>query len=94
MPRRFRLGAKISPRGCAILLRQGGAPILSSARLADLGTANGAFHSDANIELYRRLLPENKFDPSRNEARHQTLLRLLAEELAKHVKPKDKRGRA
>jgi len=52
------------------------------------------FVNHENIKRYRRLIAMSEADPCRNEPRHQTLLRLLAEELAKHVKPKDKRGRA
>ena len=37
-----------------------------------------------NVAYYKRLIAESERDPSRNEARHQMLLRLLAEELAKN----------
>lgn len=37
-----------------------------------------------NIARYRKLIAISEGDPSRDEARHQTLVRLLAEELAKN----------
>jgi len=42
-----------------------------------------------NIARYRRLIVISEADPSRDEVRHQTLLRLLAEELAKDMEPKE-----
>jgi hypothetical protein len=39
-----------------------------------------------NVAYYKRLIAESERDPSRDEARHQMLLRLLAEELAKNDK--------
>ena len=39
------------------------------------------FVHDANIALYRRLIAESEQNPSRDENRHQTLLKLLAEEI-------------
>jgi hypothetical protein len=41
-------------------------------------------HSE-NIAYYKRLIVESERDPSRDEARHQMLLRLLAEELARNT---------
>jgi hypothetical protein len=41
-------------------------------------------HSE-NIAHYKRLIAESERDPSRDEARHQMLLRLLAEELARNT---------
>jgi hypothetical protein len=41
-------------------------------------------HSE-NIAYYKRLIAESERDPSRDEARHQMLLRLLAEELARNT---------
>jgi hypothetical protein len=40
------------------------------------------FVHSQNITYYRRLIAESERDPSRDEGRHQMLLRLLAEELA------------
>ena len=40
-----------------------------------------------NIVHYQRLIAESERDPSRDEARHQMLRRLLADELAKDKKP-------
>lgn len=40
-----------------------------------------------NIARYRKLIAESERDPSRDEARHQMLRRLLADELAKGKKP-------
>jgi hypothetical protein len=40
-----------------------------------------------NIARYRRLIAVSENDPARNEARHQTLLRLLDEEKAKGEAP-------
>lgn len=42
-----------------------------------------------NIRHYKRLIAISEGDLSRDEARHQTLLRLLAEERAKDVGPDD-----
>jgi hypothetical protein len=42
-----------------------------------------------NIRRYEKLIAISESDPSRDEARHQTLLRLLAEENAKDVRPDD-----
>jgi len=39
-----------------------------------------------NIAYYKRLIAESERDPSRDEARHQMLLRLLAEELVTNEK--------
>jgi hypothetical protein len=40
-----------------------------------------------NIARYRRLITVSENDPSRDEARHQTLLRLLDEEKARGEAP-------
>jgi hypothetical protein len=40
----------------------------------------------ANIALYRKLIAESEQSPSRDENRHQMLLKLLAEEIAKDKK--------
>ena len=42
-----------------------------------------------NVRRYRKLIAISEGDPCRNEARHQTLVRLLAEEEAKEKEPKD-----
>ena len=42
-----------------------------------------------NIRRYEKLIAISEGDPSRDEARYQTLLRLLAEERAKDVRPAD-----
>jgi len=42
-----------------------------------------------NIRRYEKLIAISEGDPSRDEARHQTLLRLLAEEKAKDTRPDD-----
>ena len=42
-----------------------------------------------NIIRYQKLIAISEGNPSRDEARHQTLLRLLAEEKAKDEKPQD-----
>ncbi|MDR3489456.1 MAG: hypothetical protein P4M05_31770 [Bradyrhizobium sp.] len=44
------------------------------------------FVHDANVALYRKLIAENEQNPSRDENRHQMLLKLLAEEIAKDKK--------
>ena len=41
-------------------------------------------HSE-NIAYYKRLIVESERDPLRDEATHQMLLRLLAEELARNT---------
>ena len=43
------------------------------------------FINHENVVRYRKLIMIAESDPSRNEARYQTLLRLLAEEEAKEV---------
>ena len=43
------------------------------------------FINHENVVRYRKLIMIAEGDPSRNEARYQTLLRLLAEEEAKEV---------
>lgn len=40
-----------------------------------------------NIQRYRKLIAIAKSDPTRDEARYQTLLRLLADEVAKDAQP-------
>jgi hypothetical protein len=42
-----------------------------------------------NIRLYQKLIAVSETDPVRDEARHQTLLRLLAEEKARDERPDD-----
>jgi hypothetical protein len=52
----------------------------------------GAMHdyiNHENIRRYKKLIAISEGDPHRDEARHQTLVRLLAEEEAKHTKPED-----
>jgi hypothetical protein len=43
------------------------------------------FVHNENIAHYKRLIAESERDPSRDEARHRMLLRLLAEELARNI---------
>jgi len=45
------------------------------------------FINHENIAQYRKLIASVEGDPSRDEARYQTLLRLLAEEEAKDAEP-------
>ena len=45
------------------------------------------FVHNENIARYRRLLAVVEGDPSRDEARYQMLLRLLADEVAKDAQP-------
>ena len=45
------------------------------------------FIHDENIARYRKLIAISEGDPARDEARHQMLLRLLAEEEAKRIEP-------
>jgi hypothetical protein len=55
-----------------------------------LGPWKGArqtFVHNENIARYRKLLAEVEGDPSRDEARYQMLLRLLADEVAKAAQP-------
>ncbi len=40
-----------------------------------------------NITRYRKLIAIAESDPARDEARYQTLLRLLADEVAKDAQP-------
>lgn len=51
------------------------------------------FVEHENIERFRKLIAVSKADPSRDEARHQMLLRLLAEEVAKQENEQDKKLR-
>ena len=46
--------------------------------------------SNENIRRYQKLIAISEGDPSRDEARHETLLRLLAEERAKDEGPHDR----
>ena len=41
---------------------------------------------NANIQHYRRLIAESQRDPKRDEDRHEMLLTLLSEEVAKDQK--------
>jgi hypothetical protein len=45
------------------------------------------FVREQNIARYRKLIAISEGDPARDEARHQMLLRLLAEEEAKDSEP-------
>ena len=45
-----------------------------------------------NIRRYRKLIATSEGDPCRDEPRHKTLLRLLAEEEAKQLPPEDLPG--
>jgi hypothetical protein len=45
------------------------------------------FIHNENVAHYRKLIALGEGDPSRDEARHQMLLRLLAEEEAKDKEP-------
>lgn len=45
------------------------------------------FVQGENIARYRKLIAEVEGDPSRDEARYQMLLRLLADEVAKDAQP-------
>ena len=46
-----------------------------------------------NLRRYRKLIAISEGDPCRNEARHQTLVRLLAEEEAKEKEPNNEETR-
>jgi hypothetical protein len=46
---------------------------------------------DQNLAHYRRLVAESERDPSRNQVRHDWLLKLLADEEAEHARPQDRR---
>ena len=45
------------------------------------------FIHNENLARYRKLIALSEADPSRDEARHQMLLKLLAEEEAKDKEP-------
>ena len=45
------------------------------------------FIHNENIARYRKLIAEAERNPSRDEARYQVLLRLLADEVAKEAQP-------
>jgi hypothetical protein len=47
-----------------------------------------------NIALYEKLIAESELDPSRDEARHNMLLTLLADALAKALRPPDSQALA
>ena len=49
-------------------------------------TAMERYVHQANIDLYRRLIAESERDRARDEDRHEILLTLLAEEIAKGKK--------
>jgi hypothetical protein len=42
-----------------------------------------------NIRRYKKLIAASEGDPQRDEARHRTLVQLLAEEEAKRIRPVD-----
>jgi hypothetical protein len=46
-------------------------------------------HSE-NVTRYRKLIAISENDPARDEARHQTLLKLLADELVRDKQPKER----
>ena len=46
-------------------------------------------HSE-NVTRYRKLIAISENDPARDEARHQILLKLLADELAKDKQPQER----
>jgi hypothetical protein len=54
-----------------------------------LESAMNDYINHENIRRYKKLIAISEGDPHRDEARHQTLIRLLAEEEAKHTKPDD-----
>jgi hypothetical protein len=47
-----------------------------------------SYINDENVRRFHKLIAISEGNPCRNEARHQTLLRLLAEEKAKEVLPR------
>jgi len=59
----------------------------SAALLTQLEGAMHDFVHNENIARYRKLLAVVEGDPSRDEARYQMLLRLLADEVAKDTQP-------
>ena len=50
------------------------------------------FIREQNIALYKTLIAESERNPSRDEKRHQMLLRLLAQEMAADRRPSDGRS--
>lgn len=50
-----------------------------------VGAAVQRFVRNENVARYRRLIAIAESDSSRDEVRHQTLLKLLAEEMAKDI---------
>ena len=59
----------------------------SAALLTQLEGAMHDFVHNENIARYRKLLAVVEGDPSRDEARYQMLLRLLADEVARDTQP-------
>ena len=49
-----------------------------------------SYINDENVRRYHELIAISEADPCPDEARHQTLLRLLAEEKAKEMGPKER----
>ena len=50
-----------------------------------VGEAVQRFVRNENVARYRRLIAISEGDSSRDEVKHQTLLKLLAEEMAKDM---------
>jgi hypothetical protein len=58
------------------------------------GAMQISYINHENIRRYKKLITISEGDPCRDEARHQTLLQLLAEEEAKEMEPKHLLGPA
>jgi hypothetical protein len=65
---------------------------LARQAIQPLEGAMRSYINHENIRRYRKLIAISEGDSCRDEARHQTLLRLLAEEVAKELPPEDLPG--
>jgi hypothetical protein len=65
--------------------------VKSAARCSALAGAMRTYINHENIRGYRKLIAISEGDSCRDEARHQTLLPLLAEEQVKKREPNDLR---
>jgi hypothetical protein len=63
--------------------------MLARHAVQPMESAMRSYINHENVRRYRKLIAISEGDPCRNEARHQTLVRLLAEEEAKEKEPKD-----
>ena len=67
--------------------------ILARHAVQPMESAMQSYINHENVRRYRKLIAISEGNQCRNEARHQTLVRLLAEEEAKEKEPKNEETR-